>query len=140
MDLMRDYERYRRLQASCITGVSRDRLLTRPTAASSGAAAAAGGGGAGDVGGSTWSSTVSSPAADDDAQTTSSVVPLPLNVAGPRPLQRSVVNLVTPARRSPAASTSAFGRPLTSLYVNNNSSIASLTDTSDVTAHLNVQV
>ena len=102
-DLIRDYQRYRQLQAS-ITGDKQtvwrgtSRLLTRPTAG-------------GNVEGQTVSpatSNIQSPSTGSGSteqqqqrQTetvTTTVVPLPLGVAGPLPLQRSVGNVVSACR------------------------------------------
>ena len=133
-DLMRDYQRYRRLQAGSAgeTGVWRDasRLLTR--------ASGVGGGPSSTINGSACGQQQRR----TDTETTT-VVPLQLAVSGPVPLQRSVVNVVT-ARRPPAdfrrthsGYAAGPGRPVTSLLVNNDVNIASPSDSSDVIHQLN---
>jgi len=133
-DLIRDYRRYRQLQAGIASETTpwRDtsnRLLTRPSA-----------------GGDTSSSHVQS--TDEDRRTTdtetTTVVPLQLGVGGPVPLQRSVANAVSARHPHPhpglatvgraqsgySAGGGSSGRPLSSL-VNNDNNLAT-SNVSDV--------
>jgi len=131
-DLIRDYQRYRRLQAGIASERDTGRLLGR---------AAAGGT-------STSTTTVSggTQRRADNSETTT-VVPLQLAVGGPLPLQRSVGNVMVTARRlsddfntvrrAHSGYSAGPGRPVTSLFASNDDNVTSPSDNSDVTRQLN---
>jgi len=140
-DLIRDYRRYRQLQAGITDETTAwrgaGRVLARPTVAPGGSAATQPGSAV----------TSPSPASGSTDAVTTTVFPLPLGVAGPLPLQRSVGNVVS-ARRVPAdfaarrtqagypASQAGYpaSRPPSSTFDNS----APPSDTSDLTGQLHL--
>ena len=126
-DLIRDYRRYRQLQAD-ITGEqsvwrATSRLLTRPTVGAAGQPVST------TTSTSNLQSGIEQPQRRSESETT--VTPLQLAATGPLPLQRSVANVLSAPRRLPADVT--VGRAHTSRPVSSFANFSSPSDTIDIT-------
>ena len=126
-DLIRDYRRYRQLQAD-ITGEqsvwrATSRLLTRPTVGAAGQPVST------TTTTSNLQSGIEQPQRRSESETT--VTPLQLAATGPLPLQRSVANVLSAPRRLPADVT--VGRAHTGRPVSSFANFSSPSDTIDVT-------